>query len=362
MPRAGDAFLTGGIPLTNNPLDRINFDPFTSVFDIEAFIEQLKKLITDYIIPIIKDLTGIDLSFLVQLFNGIDITSPGAILAAIVQAVIDVINRILAPFGTNDSFGSLTEALNMLVTTLMSPFTALTHLGEFVEDLFGQHDSAIAGLKAQINALRLSLDPAITNATGAYDDCGNADDFTELIGTLEPTGWGALDAHDRTVAHYNSYPKTNRHGAGIKVKSRKVGITRVHICSDDTMTNYAALELEVPVSGPDVVRVRTGTSPTDLVTRKSAEIRIPSETFWEIFYEPYDETSLTSNTFHVFSGGEPIIPLRWTDAGNIVTHPADPATDHPRVGITINGLDHDTRRGFVVTDFTWYDWQAAAPQ
>jgi hypothetical protein len=280
---------------------------------------------------------------------------------ALIEAII---SRILSPFGGNGDhqFGDVTEVLNQLVTTLTIPFNILTSLGDFIEELFTQHASAIAGLRAQVNALRLSLDPAITNATGAYDDCKTAANFTELVGTLQPTGWGALDADNRTVAHYNTSPKTNRHGAGIKVKTKKVGITRVHICSNAAMTNYAALELENPATGSDVVRVRTGTSPTDLVTRKSFEVNIPSETFWEIFYEPYDEASATSNTFHVFAGGEPIIPLRWKDDGNIVTHPVDPVAVPPRVGITINGLDHATRRGFAVTDFTWYDWQGAAPQ
>jgi hypothetical protein len=278
------------------------------------------------------------------------------------NAFTELINRLLTPFGQAGDFGSFTEAFNALVAAFTSPLSILTNLGDFVEELFGQHSSQIAGLKAQINALRLSLDPAITDATGAYDDCKTADNFTEVIGTLEPTGWGAFDAHTHTEAHYNTSPKTNRHGAGIKVKSKKVGITRVRICSDNAMSNYVALELEHPATGPDVVRVRTGTSPTDLVTQKSFETNIPSETFWEIFYEPFDETSPTSNTFHVFSGGEPVLPLRWKDDGNIVIHPEDPVANPPRVGVTVNGLGHATRRGFAVTDFTWYDWQGAAPQ
>jgi hypothetical protein len=279
---------------------------------------------------------------------------------AMIEAII---KRILAPFGGGSTdFDDVTSALTALVQTLTAPLQYIFNLAEWVEELFNQNDSRIAGLEAQINALRVELVPDI-DGTGAFDDCKTADNFTEVVGTLSPTGWGALNSPDVCVAHYSTFPLTNRHGAGIRIKSKRIGITRVHICSDDAMTNFVCLELEHPASGSDVARVRTGTSPTDLVTQKAFETRISSETFWEIFYEPYDEDSETSNTFHVFAGGKSILPLRWKDDGNIVTHPEDPTEVglEPKVGITVNGLDHATRRGWDVTDFTWYDWQAASP-
>ena len=90
-------------------------------------------------------------------------------------------------------------------------------------------------------------------------------------------------------------------------------------------------------------------------------MKVHNNSFWEIYYEPFDEDSETSNTYHVFVGGEPVLGLRWQDDGNIVTHSDDPVATPNRVGITLNGWDHPWRRGWDITDFTWYDWQEAAP-
>lgn len=71
MPRAGDPYLTGGaLPLTHNPLVRINSNPpKTNAFDVEAFIEQWKTFIETYLFDIIEDLTGIDLTALKPLLD-----------------------------------------------------------------------------------------------------------------------------------------------------------------------------------------------------------------------------------------------------------------------------------------------------
>lgn len=274
--------------------------------------------------------------------------------------LINLINRLLSPFGDNDGTFDLPSALNQLVLTFTEPLRQLGSLAELVEDITTLLGGRIGGLEARINALNLSLDPDVAE-TGGYDDCKTAANFTSLAGfpALDPTGWGALKSNAIAVAHFNSSPTTDRHGAGIRVKAKTIGITRLHIAADAAMTNFVAIEMNVSGSGTDTVSVVTGTSPTGpFATQKSTTMRIPTESFWEIRYEPYSDTSATSNTFHVFMNGDPVLPLRWKDDGNVVIH----GPDHLEVGVTLNGLNHPTRRGFAITDFTFYDWLAAAPQ
>jgi hypothetical protein len=274
-------------------------------------------------------------------------------------AVIEALaNQILAPFGTDGEFGDIAEALQEVVQTLMQPWHILTNLNEFLENVFDETLGRIAGLEAKVNALNLSLDPDATE-TGGYDNCKTDAKFTDIVGSLTPTGWGALTASATAVALYDNSPTADRHGAGITVKAKDIGQTRLHICADTAMTNWVGLELNPTYNGQDTVGVITGTGPTTgITTRTSLPMRVPTNTFWEIRYEPFDEDSPTSNTFHVFMNGAEIIPLRWRDDGNIVIH----GTDHLRVGITLNGLNSPTRRGFAVTDFTYYDWLSASPQ
>jgi hypothetical protein len=73
MPRAGDASLLGGMPLPINrsPLDRISYQPPNVTFDVEAFIAQWTQFVETYLFPIIEDLTGIDLSILQPVLDGL---------------------------------------------------------------------------------------------------------------------------------------------------------------------------------------------------------------------------------------------------------------------------------------------------
>ncbi|MGV0042009.1 hypothetical protein [Mycobacterium colombiense] len=63
MPRAGDPSLSGGLPLplSHNPLQRINFQPPKQDVSIEDFINALVGWVEDILFPAIKQLTGIDL-------------------------------------------------------------------------------------------------------------------------------------------------------------------------------------------------------------------------------------------------------------------------------------------------------------
>ena len=65
----------GGLPVTHPPLNRIPLnkvvDPFDFAKMLEEFLENLPQQILDWVIPVIKDVTGVDLSGLEILADGL---------------------------------------------------------------------------------------------------------------------------------------------------------------------------------------------------------------------------------------------------------------------------------------------------
>jgi hypothetical protein len=51
MPRAGDAFLNGALPLTHDPLARIDVQKNKPEFDLEAFLQQVEQFVEDFLFP-----------------------------------------------------------------------------------------------------------------------------------------------------------------------------------------------------------------------------------------------------------------------------------------------------------------------
>ena len=272
-----------------------------------------------------------------------------------------IIGILISPFGGGTVSDNTPAAINELVWAFSEPMRILGNFTTHVEHSFTDALARIAGLEAKLNALSLATNSGGT-LNGGSDDCATTSLLDMVLNIISPTGWGAWTSATTAAALYHNSPLTIRHGAGFKVKNKRIGQTRLVICSDAAMDNYAALHLETQWSGfayHDTVSVVSGTSPTDVQVQTTLVKDIPSESFWEIRYEPYDETSDTSNTFHVFMNGDEVVPLRWQDNGNLVLHDA---TNDLRVGLLLNGLNNSTRRGFDVTDFTFYDWLAAAPQ
>jgi hypothetical protein len=263
---------------------------------------------------------------------------------------------LLAPFGLDIDFSNLTEALKKVTDVFKIPLQFIANIGDFLEDLFGDLFGLVAGLHARISAIEVSLAPG--DEVGGYDNCSKSTKFTVVAGGSLVATNGAIRGPAFAAGIYQDSPSSDRHGAGVKLTNKQPGLTRLVICSDATMTNYVALQFEPTFNDVDMVSVVTGTSPTTVVTQTTNQMEIPNNSFWEIRYEPFDELSETSNTFHVYANGEEIIPLRWTDGGNLVVHGAE----HCSTGIQINGLSKiGFNRGFSITDFTWYDWVAAAP-
>lgn len=269
-------------------------------------------------------------------------------LAGIPGLVFSFAGKILAAFGTLASdFESIPDALNRVAQTLNPVLKFVGNLAEMIEGDFSDLLGRVASLESAAN----ELNPVTDNAA-------NTTNLVAVSGTVSPTGWGAWTAAATAVALYNSSPATDRQGAGIIVKAKKIGQTRLHICSDTAMTNWVALELNVN-AGVDTIAVVTGTGPTSgVVTRTSLAQEIPDNSFWEIRYEPYDDDVDNSNTFHVFLNGTEVPLLRWPDAGNVSMHGADQLN----VGVTLNGLSDASHRGFVITKFQFYNWLTASPQ
>ena len=105
MPRAADLYLQGGLPTSHNPLDRIDFQPpRLPDFDLEAFIEQWMEFLDKYLFAFIKELTGIDLSSILDLLESINVPT----LSELIEIFTGVEDGDLNDLGT---FGLKIRAL-----------------------------------------------------------------------------------------------------------------------------------------------------------------------------------------------------------------------------------------------------------
>mgnify|MGYP001199460065 CR=1 FL=1 len=274
--------------------------------------------------------------------------------AGLPLAIIEsIIKRILAPFGLDDEFEHLVDALNHLVHAITHPFQTISNLLDSLHDMFEGLWAKLASAGARINALEVSLGAG--DEVGGYDNCSKLDKF-DIIDPGMFTFMGAISGSNRSAALYEDAPATDKCGVGVKVTSRRAGLTKAVICSDDDMTNYAALELTTNWNGKDVARIVTGTGVTTTMTQTSMPVYVRDNSFWEIRYDPYEEGSETSNTFRVYKNGEELVPLRWRDEGNQVLH----GVGQRKTGVVVNGWNQLIQTGMAVTDFTWYDWTATA--
>lgn len=274
--------------------------------------------------------------------------------AGLPLAIIEsIIKRVLAPFGLDDEFEHLVDALNHLAHALTHPFQTISNLIESLHDMFEGLWSKLASAGARINALEVSLGAG--DEVGGYDNCSKTSKF-DILDPGMFSFLGAISANNRSYGLYQDTPATDKCGVGMKVTSRRAGLMRAVICSDDTMSNYAALELTTNWNGHDAARIVTGNSPTDVTVHTGVSTYVRDNSFWEIRYDPFDEDSETSNMFRVYKNGEEVIPLRWRDDGNQVLHGAG----NRRTGVFLNGWNQPIQTGMSVTDFTWYDWTETA--
>ena len=166
MPRAFDAYMPGGLPLTHDPTQRISYQPTRSVFNVEAFIAAWSEFVDTFLFPIILELTGIDLRSALDLLNGL-LAIPLDILAAtplgdflevvgqflpfllnlnplsfnLVDAATDFINLVLNPAGLLATIEYVAGAIAAIVAAIVEAITGavgdVLDLAGWVGDLLG---------------------------------------------------------------------------------------------------------------------------------------------------------------------------------------------------------------------------------
>lgn len=155
MPRAGDAFLNGALPLVNNPTTRITSQPPTTTLDIGAIFQEVVTFVETYIFPAIDHLTGIDLSSPAAFFTSVATllanggTAALSFIQAIVQSVVDfIMNGLTGGTGTGNPIYLLTSALQNVVQQLSTVTQAATGAFSLASSLAGIIQQFVDGLGA----------------------------------------------------------------------------------------------------------------------------------------------------------------------------------------------------------------------
>lgn len=169
MPLAGDAFLNGPLPAQNNPLIRMGSSVQTPLFDLAAFLNQWTQFVETYLFPIIKNLTGVDLTA----------------LAPILKTITDFIGSFTGVFsGSPLSF----------FTSLFNLFGGAANMGQAgnfftnLLSLFG-NPLGLLGAPGGFNPATI-LTSWITGTINPLNLLTTVTDFTSLLNIFGGTGGG----------------------------------------------------------------------------------------------------------------------------------------------------------------------------
>jgi hypothetical protein len=403
MPRAGDAFLNGTLPLTHDPLGRIDYHPSGPVVDLQAFIDAVTAFLNDTIFPILKDITGLDFSspeeFLFSLvtmitnggsavaafidsliapiiaaikqftgidlgtvFNGIDLTGPGAVLGGIQKAIGDLVGGLIQKIidaivgGLNLSGATGNDPIHILMAFL-NPQNQLNNIRDTILTVSGELQALFAGLQGQVNTHTANI-ATLAGATTLGSGVDNLNrlsigaNWTNITGHLATQYWfndGFIRTSGFAAGYYNpAHPQTDKHGAQIRLAAKSAGACRLVICSDTAMSNFAAVEVRAGQFGDDYIRLVTGSSPQVVVVQQQKNYDrygLQSDARIDLRYDP------AANAFLVFKDGIQILDP-WVDSTNIVTHGAT-----KRICPVVSNVDNNLfLYGPGITDFTFYDW------
>jgi hypothetical protein len=396
MPRAGDAFLNGDLPLTHDPLGRIDYHPNGPVVDLQAFIDAVTSFLSDTIFPIIKDITGIDLSgpeaFLASIINVlltggpivqnfgntvIDIFTqilsigplqevlpaivaafegitmvPGAILGGIQAAIQKIIDAVVGAItGTASQFNDITA----IVGSLFNPMQLIQNVFGLVQSLADQLGGMSGGLDARLSALEAAALGASGLVSGDnFNRAAIGASWTDIAGTLVIGASDYVKSGFFSAGYYNvGKPSTDRYGVAVKLAARTPGDCAFFAFSDTTMSNYVGVRIHAGIFGDDSIALYTGSSPTVSVVHTQADF--VSNFFGHNSLNEGDVIALNyddvTNTYKVSRNGAVIDGLTWTDDTNIITHGVSKREN----GIVSNVLNQTLLPGFGVTDFVYYD-------
>lgn len=316
--------------------------------ELRSLISLIPELILQEVVQVIKQITGVDLS---TAFVGLDLSSPGGILAAIIKVFQGVIDSIVGGLTGGTAIGN---DITAIVQAFVSPLQFLQGIPQLLSNLEAGLTGQVAQLQGTVatNTANIATIQAATTTTLN----ANEDNFDRaLIGPHWNTLVGAL------VIQVNDYVQSTGFGAGlytagtpltdksavqITVTNKLIGRTRVIGWSDSTMTNYAGLEIYTTGFGDDYARIVTGTSPG--VCASQAQVDLYQTLNGTVFLMKYDPAS---STYTAFMNGNDI-GLSWSDGSSLVTH----GPGHRSTGIVTNGDGGFFTPGYAISDFKFYDW------
>jgi hypothetical protein len=193
MPRAGDAFLNGGLNATHSPLQRIGYQATKKPLSFDDILQQIEDFVTTYLFPAIKSLTGIDLTTLLPLLNAFKAFMDGVtgVLSGNPTAFLGALNSIfgggptawfadlLGLFGNPAGLGTGSASLPSL--------SNIPILGP-IFGLFGASNATQAG-NVFTNLFGLFSNPSLTSSPGSFNPAtalftGPVTEIRSLINSL----------------------------------------------------------------------------------------------------------------------------------------------------------------------------------
>lgn len=318
---------------------------------------QLMEAIVSPIFAAIKSLTGIDLG---TIFNGLKLGNPGAILGGIQESVNDLVNTVIQPIidAIHQAFTGASQIGNdvtAIIQALFNPIKLFNNALALIQSIFGDLGGHAGGLDARISALEAQALGAAGLVSGDnFNRATIGSTWTNVVGTLLISSGDYVKTSSRAAAYYNAGgPSTDRHGVAVKLVDRSAGDCQFWMCGDTGMTNFVGVEVHAGIFGDDYIQLFTGSSPTVGVAQ--AQESFVSNLFGQNSLRSGDVIALNydeiTNTYTVTRNSKVIDDLTWTDTTNIVTH----GPTKRNTGVVTNSLNQHQFPGFGITDFVYYD-------
>jgi hypothetical protein len=209
MPRAGDAHLRGGLPVSHDPTKRISYQGTLQPVD---FLAQWTKLVRDTLIGILYTVTGLNLAswddFLNSLHDGKGIDLPGLnlnfgnLLSGLLTApqnfignishllmdgvktvqnfLDDLRNAFVGGAGTGFSVAGLTAAASSLASQAN---TALTNVTSLAASLLGTPESVMGNIRNVLMDASHSVQNFLDNLHDAFLGGSSSGNTVSSVGT-----------------------------------------------------------------------------------------------------------------------------------------------------------------------------------
>jgi hypothetical protein len=173
MPRAGDAFLNGGLNATHSPLQRIGYQATKKTLSFDDILQQIEDFVTTYLFPAIKSLTGIDLTTLLPLLNAFKAFMDGitGVLSGNPTAFLGALSSIFGGGPTawfGDLLGLFGNPLGLGTGSPTVPSLSNIPILGPIFGLFGASNATQAG-NVFTNLFSLFSNPSLTTSPGSFN-------------------------------------------------------------------------------------------------------------------------------------------------------------------------------------------------